>query len=490
MFLLLFPFFVLALIEIVLRLTGWGFNFSSDVPGWSPTGLSMFQCSENEKGAMTCETAPYYRGYANPEKFDAKKDPGLTRIFCVGGSATAGMPFFKPGSFPRMLEIALNSPFSSGHYEVINAGVKGYSSFEVRDLTEELMLYGPDILVVYMGNNEYYGTFAGLGRDGVSRAEYAVRRTAHQSRLYKLLKKTTSAEFSGPPSADKKSEEPYLLRKSAWLRERLKETSLSHKERGHAAAWYEENLEEIINIARSHNVKVVLCTIAVNKRDYPPITPDFKIDSPEGCGSVGPRICRQVLADINKVSGDAGLFYKAGCCAQMKGQKKEAGLLFQKAVDHDPMPFRASSTINGVIEKFGKQEGIVPADVEKAFTAASQNGIPGDDLFIDHVHPRLEGNKIIAMTVMEAIVPESFAPNYNWQRPVSAELERYCNKMPPDYLFGSYYTAARFCLAVGRPMRALEHINTALKYKPNARAGIEFKKYLQGLLNQKTNVPL
>jgi hypothetical protein len=62
--------------------------------------------------------------------------------------------------------------------------------------------------------------------------------------------------------------------------------------------------------------------------------------------------------------------------------------------------------------------------------------------------------------------------------------------MPPDYLFGSYYTAARFCLAVGRPMRALEHINTALKYKPNARAGIEFKKYLQGLLNQKTNVPL
>ncbi len=480
--LILFPFAVLAAMEAAVRLTGWGLPAGKVVPGWTPAGLPMFECREKHEGTSLCSTADYYLGYANPESFALPKDPSTVRIFCIGGSATAGMPFFKAGAFSRMLDISLNASPSPHRFEVINAGVKGYSSFEVNLLVEELMRYQPDWLVVYMGNNEYYGEFSELGGGRGSHVLLGLNRLIHKSRLYKLFQRIISPALSPRPHGDDKAE--YLDRKSAWIKQRLENASVDAARRREAVQWYKDNLDAVIETAQQGNVKVVLCTLAVNKRDYPPITAGFRLESPEGCRAIDPGACQDVLDKARRVS-DAGLSYRAGCCALQQGRRQKARTFFQHAVDTEPMPFRASSAINRAVRDAAGDPGIILADVEQAFNKASKQGIPGDDLFVDHVHPTIRGNRIIARTIMEAVTDELNGVLSPERTRVRKKIDRYCHMMPEEYMFRSYYTAARFCLAVGRPARALRHVKTALTYDPQNRRGLELRGYLEKMMRKK-----
>lgn len=55
-------------------------------------------------------------------------------------------------TYPYMLEEILNKNNTQVHFEVINAGCGGYSSFQgLRFLKSELLEYNPDLLIVWFG---------------------------------------------------------------------------------------------------------------------------------------------------------------------------------------------------------------------------------------------------------------------------------------------------------------------------------------------------
>ena len=45
------------------------------------------------------------------------------------------------------------------HVEVINLGMTAVNSYVIRDLSQRVMEYKPDAVIIYAGHNEYYGSF-------------------------------------------------------------------------------------------------------------------------------------------------------------------------------------------------------------------------------------------------------------------------------------------------------------------------------------------
>jgi phospholipase/lecithinase/hemolysin len=57
------------------------------------------------------------------------------------------------------------------------------------------------------------------------------------------------------------------------------------------------------------------------------------------------------------------------------------------------------------------------ADVASRMDAVSEHGIPGRSLFLDHVHPTIDGNRLVAETILATLtthdlvdLPEDWGP--------------------------------------------------------------------------------
>ena len=112
-----------------------------------------------------------------PETFAPRKEPGRTRIFCVGGSTTRGWPFHRVTSYPKMLAQALGPK-----YEVLNAGFMRSDSWSDRALVEQLLAYQPDLILLYAGRNERWDYPMQAGRKGTLLRLHL--RLMRRSRLY------------------------------------------------------------------------------------------------------------------------------------------------------------------------------------------------------------------------------------------------------------------------------------------------------------------
>ncbi len=92
-----------------------------------------------------------------------KRDPipdkaGNFRIICLGGSVTYGAPdnlIKLDDTYAKRLESILNSRHPLNKYEVINAGVSGYTSYQgFKYLQTRIINYHPDLILIHFGHND------------------------------------------------------------------------------------------------------------------------------------------------------------------------------------------------------------------------------------------------------------------------------------------------------------------------------------------------
>lgn len=96
------------------------------------------------------------RGFRDRER-TVKKDKNVFRILCLGDSSTFGLYVPLVKTYHALLEEKLNSEFgrSKTKFEVINAGVPGYTSYQGLHLYKKKgRLYEPDIVIFYFGVND------------------------------------------------------------------------------------------------------------------------------------------------------------------------------------------------------------------------------------------------------------------------------------------------------------------------------------------------
>lgn len=81
----------------------------------------------------------------------------------------------------------------------------------------------------------------------------------------------------------------------------------------------------------------------------------------------------------------------------------EACAEFAKAVDLDPMPWRAPNASVDAIREAARTHGAPLCDLQKEFEAASEGGSISWELMADHVHASLRGQDLIARSIVKTL---------------------------------------------------------------------------------------
>lgn len=87
--------------------------------------------------------------------FPVTKTPGTFRVFCLGGSASAGWPHPQEEIYSRFLQQALQDTYPDRTIEVLNVSAHAYAAYRVRLIFQEVIEFKPDLIVIYSGNNEF-----------------------------------------------------------------------------------------------------------------------------------------------------------------------------------------------------------------------------------------------------------------------------------------------------------------------------------------------
>jgi tetratricopeptide (TPR) repeat protein len=201
---------------------------------------------------------------------------------------------------------------------------------------------------------------------------------------------------------------------------------------------FRTNLEDSLDAVRRAGGRSVVSTVASNLGDSPPFASRHRepFSEPDAkrwedlfqqgsraleAGAHDEAIARFLAAGALD-DGYADLQFLLGRAHNAIGDHGEARRRYQLARDLDTLRFRADSRINEIIRDVAADrtaEGIYLVDAEREFEATSPHGIPGNDLFYEHVHLNFAGNYVLAKSIYQR-VREILPPGIRADR-VSAE---------------------------------------------------------------------
>lgn len=244
------PFLLLALLELVLRAMGYG--HSMDVYLDKELDGRVFHILNKafyqEFDALPVDDiVPWHEFEA---QIPAQKCPNAYRIFVLGGSAAHGTPEYSL-SFPRILEVMLDRRFPKVRIEVYNVAFPGTNSHVMREVARASAGMQPDLFVIYMGNNELDGPYGPLTLDGVNRVFLSLPLIrAHMALRGLRTVQSCMGSMAGlwhMPYEDAVIDGP----------ERSANEAIAY-------AHYRANLGAICDYAASAGAGVVLCTLGAN----------------------------------------------------------------------------------------------------------------------------------------------------------------------------------------------------------------------------------
>ena len=332
--------------------------------------------------------------------FAVTKPPGGLRVFTLGESSTAGFPFHVNGSFAGFLEDELRAAYPDRSIEVVNCGMTAINSYAILDFARQLGRYDPDLFIVYAGHNEFYGAL-GVGsasRAGGNRSLTLVKMRLAKLRTYQLVSETMFRAFSKSRPATGRTLMASMVREK-----RIRLEDGVHRD---AEEIYRANLNAILDAAAEKKVPLILSTLTSNLRDLPPF------DSAHCDGFPAPEASRIDVTLARAAAGAAPLGALREAAASdttfaaarfalaraldRAGLPAEARREYTGARDHDVVHFRACSPYNAIVRDVAAARGVPLVDMEAVFAERSTQGIPGRNLFLEHLHPNLEGAMVMA----------------------------------------------------------------------------------------------
>jgi len=346
-----------------------------------------------------------------------KKSEGTLRVFILGGSAAMGDP--DPAfSLARVLEVLLRDQFPKKRIEVINAAMTGINSHVVRTIARDCADHEPDYFVVYMGNNEVIGPYGPGTVFGSFSQTLPMIRLALWLKTTAIVQTMESLKAAGETSSD--------FKEWGGLRMFLQHPIRRDDDRleamyGHFAS----NARDIIAAANHAGARTVLCTVASNLRDCPPFASTHREDLSMEDSNRFDFLYAKANESANEANTSetlkafkttlslddsyADLHYRLGELYSTMGDTNSARKHFRLARETDALRFRADDRINEAIRNVaGEDTGNVDlVDTAALFEIDSPDGVPGDNLFVDHVHFNFHGTYLLARAVAERIAEDT-----------------------------------------------------------------------------------
>jgi tetratricopeptide (TPR) repeat protein len=436
------PVLLLLLAEGALRLVGYGHRSDFTVP-CTVQGHQAF--CENDR--FTWQFFPP-RLFRLPYSFaiPADKRPGTFRIFIVGESAAQGVPEPSYG-FARYLEVMLRERFPSVTFEVVNTGISSINSHVLLPITRDLARRRPDLFVLYIGNNEVVGPYG---------PETTL--TPHASSLFLIrasiaLKSTRVGQLLGGIFQARANQ-------AAPVEWRGIQMFLKHQVPAADPALarvyqnFQHNLSDILTAARHSGASVLISTVGTNLKDCAPFGSQHRPDLSSSDRERWEALVREgaALEDGGQPQAAleryrmaaaiddryAELQFRIGRAYWSLGDFPAARDRFIRARDLDVLRFRADSRMNQIIRAAAADAGpgVELVNGEGILSEASPHGVPGRELFYEHVHLNPQGNYLIARSLFRSVVarlPENLRrSDLAAEPPSAAEADRLLALTPFD----------------------------------------------------------
>ncbi len=404
------PVLLLAVAELVLRLTGAGYPTSFFL---QTTAHGQRYAVENPKFSWRF-FPPRLARTPQPLRFREPKPAATTRIFVFGESAAMGDPAPAFG-FARQLEVMLQVRHPETRIEVVNVAMTAINSHVVREIARDCASRQSDGWIVYAGNNEVIGPYGAgtvFGRQAPPEAFVRFSLALKRTRLGQWLSGVRNA---GNLPARWEGMELFLGQQVPAKDPRLRRVYAN----------FRANLEAIASSGTSSGAKVLLATIPVNLKDSPPFgskhrtgltvsqVQQWNSDYASGREAESQGRLAEALSAYNeaaKIDDEfAGLLFARARCELAQGEAAAAQKDFARARELDTLRFRADEQINSTIREVAARCKVSLVDSEKAVARASRSGVPDDELFYDHVHLNFRGNYLLARLLLPEIERQLFA---------------------------------------------------------------------------------
>ncbi len=436
---------ILVLLEGALRISGWPSVTSSEDPfvGFSRI-KPLFQVHRG-----IAETVPARLKYFNQVSFKARKPVNTFRIFCFGGSTTYGRPFDGRTSFSRWLQDLLDALEPEAAFEVINAGGISYASYRIVPLIKEALQYKPDLAIIYTGHNEFLErrTYAGLFSQGAGLV--TVRSLLEDLHIYRALKRvvepllparltdvrnkdgkpsstlgdgtTTSRRGSPAGKPILKDEVTAILDRSAGLDRYHRDEQFTRGVVRHFA----HNLETMIRMCKRAGIPVIMVEPASNLKDFSPFKSEHGKDLTVRDKSALDRKIENASNLVKQSNYEGALaildaairedplyaetYFWRGKAMLGMGRYAEARKDFVEARDLDVCPLRCITPLEEKIVLISEKEHVPLIRFQQALVQRSNRGkdalgVPGNESFMDHVHPTVEGHQLLAELIVDEMI--------------------------------------------------------------------------------------
>jgi hypothetical protein len=299
------------------------------------------------------QTAPVKVGSFQEVSFVAEKPPGTVRIFVVGESSVFNLQPLFP-LWAQQLSQRFGRPV-----EILDAGGNSYGSARLVPIVRELVEYQPDVVLLYLGHNEFEEVeqlelvppLLGTVRAASHLALFRLARDAITAwRKRELLEQHRRVLASSP---------------DAVLAGRHQFTP---DEAAARMAAFRANLTTMVELLTSRGVRVVIGTIPSN---------------------LWKPLVRMPLGELERL--------------RERGDYAASAELARSWLVHAANRHQASELENRTLREVAGRFGTPLADVEAAVSAAEPHHVPGETLFADHCHLNDVGNQIWLRVFTEAM---------------------------------------------------------------------------------------
>ncbi|TCI05169.1 hypothetical protein EZV61_04185 [Corallincola luteus] len=404
---ILFPIIFFLLLELGLRL----FNYGEDYP--------LFQPVANQAGWLETNPNVVKRFYSNPENaakvqispvyFKADKPKDSFRIVVQGGSTAAGYPYGRWGGLAGMLNDRLEATFPDREIEVITTAMSAVNSYTMLDFVDEIIDIQPDAVLIYAGHNEFIGIM-GVGTSlssAEARGTTLLYLKLRKLRLYQLVQSVMNLFSAAPIDQAATGEARKTLMAKAAAGQLISKDSDTFALGEQQLAG---NLDLILSKYAEAGIPVMVGTLASNEKDQAPF-----VSEPERLSDNGKMLQQQLqnaltnqqldeLSELTKqYPSSAEAWYAYAQATLATGDAKLARERFVIAKDLDQMRFRAPESFNKIIRTAALKHQATLVDVNQHLAAESKDGIIGDELMLEHLHPNAEGYFLLADAYYEVL---------------------------------------------------------------------------------------
>lgn len=407
------------LVEMVIRVTGWGSRRDVEDPFVGFRSVEpLFVLDESGDRWVIPKSR---QGYFREDSFAADKADNEFRIFCLGGSTVQGNPYSIETAFTSWLELSLAHADPARRWEVVNCGGISYASYRLTPILREVLTHRPDLIILLSGQNEFledreFDRFR--NRNELLNASIAAATELH---TFNVVRQFYDHLRQPKGSLDKTllpTEVTALLDFQGGLESYTRDRTRWEG----VIAQYSLNMRAMIDLCRAADVPILVINAPYNLADCPPfksendnqLTADqlaeferlraqasaaFR-DSPPDWDAAAKYL--RAAVEIDPLH--AGNWYTLGEVHTALGNWTSAKEAFLAAKEQDICPLRILEPMRSAVAAIAKATNTPLVDAQALFEDHSPHALTGGRWFVDHVHPSIEGHKLLTDEILRQLV--------------------------------------------------------------------------------------